>query len=121
MKSILVVDDSADMRSLLKTILEQAGYSVQVAADGNSALRMQSASPSDIVITDLYMPNGSGFEAITTLRQRFPSVKIIAMSGAAAQRKTDYFSAAAILGANATLRKPFETDDLVKLVASLAN
>lgn len=107
------------MRTLLKVTLEHAGYSVQVAADGNTAVRMQSATPSDIVVTDLYMPNGNGFEAITTLRQRFPALKIIAMSGAEAQRKTDYFDAAEILGADATLRKPFELDALVKLIASL--
>lgn len=119
MTHILVVEDSADMRSLLKTSLESAGYSVQVAADGHSALAMQGESPADIVITDLFMPNGNGFEAITALRQRYPSVKIIAMSGAEPQRKTDYFNAAEILGANATLRKPFHPDALLKLIASL--
>ncbi len=117
---VLVVDDNPDLRSVIKLALEAAGYSVQVARDGLSALAMQSATPADIVITDLSMPGADGFTAITTLRKAFPRVKIIAMSGGLPLIKADPVAAAAQIGADAAVAKPFELHTIVDLVRSFS-
>ena len=64
MTRILVVDDSPDMRSLLQAELQHAGYTVQVAENGAAALTIQRLFRADVVLTDLFMPGGDGFEVI---------------------------------------------------------
>ena len=80
-KRILLVDDEPNIRILLSSILQQAGYVVDVAEDGFTALRkIQQATP-DLVITDLRMPNMNGFELLSVIRTRFPKLPTIAISG----------------------------------------
>jgi len=116
---VLVVEDNQDFQSLLKIALEQAGYAVQGALNGVEALAALRVRPADIVITDLNMPGGPGVEAIATLRRDFPDVKIIAMSAGPGRTKDD-LAVARIVGADATLRKPFDLQSLIDLVASMA-
>ena len=78
---ILLVDDEPSIRVVLSAILQDAGYTVDVAENGFDALRkMQNAVP-DMVITDLRMPNMNGFELLTVLRQRYPQLPTIVISG----------------------------------------
>ncbi len=80
-KRILLVDDEPNIRILLGSILQQAGYVVDVAEDGYSALRkIQEALP-DMVITDLRMPNMNGFELLSVIRTRLPHLPTVAISG----------------------------------------
>ena len=81
MKKILLVDDEPNIRLVLGAVLEQAGYSVEVAEDGFVALRQVQRSRPDLVITDLRMPNMNGFELLSVLRTRFPELPTIAISG----------------------------------------
>ena len=119
MTRILVVDDSADMRSLLQAELQHAGYTVQAAENGGAALTIQRLFRADVVLTDLFMPGGDGFEVIAGLREKFPGVKIIAMS-AAKPMDTDYLALAKKSGADATLKKPFRIEALLSLIRSPA-
>ena len=80
-KKILLVDDEPNIRIVLGAVLEQAGYSVEVAEDGYAALRKMRSSPPDMVITDLRMPNMNGFELLSVIRTRFPELPTIAISG----------------------------------------
>jgi two-component system chemotaxis sensor kinase CheA len=66
--SVMVVDDSITTRNLEKAILETAGYQVTVATDGAEALGMLQASPCDVVISDVLMPQMDGFELTTSIR-----------------------------------------------------
>lgn len=116
---VLVIDDSADMRALLQAELQHAGYTVQVAESGRAALKIQGLFRADVVITDLFMPEGDGFEVIAALRQKIPAAKIIAMS-AARPMDTDYLAAAKKAGADATVQKPLKMQALLDLVKSLA-
>lgn len=80
-KRLLLIDDEPNIRVLLGAILQQAGYVVEVAEDGYSALRkIQQAMP-DLIITDLRMPNMNGFELLSVVRTRFPQLPTIAISG----------------------------------------
>jgi two-component system, chemotaxis family, chemotaxis protein CheY len=116
---LLVVDDDADMRLTLKLALEIAGYAVDVAANGREAVARQKESPADVLITDIFMPDADGFEAIDAFRKEFPRTKIIVVSGGAQFTKRDYLPDAELIGADATLQKPFDVDVLLKTLQSL--
>ena len=72
MMEILVIDDTEEVRRFFRVVLEQAGYAVREASSGSEGIRLFRESPSDIVITDMYMPNGDGFDVLRTLRGEEP-------------------------------------------------
>ena len=81
MKRILIVDDDAELRDMLCATLSEAGYEVATAADGTEASAILRTKRPEIVITDVYMPSKDGLEILLDLRQHFPDIKVIAMSG----------------------------------------
>jgi CheY-like chemotaxis protein len=113
--SILVVDDDAAIRVLLREILIGAGYRVSLAADGNEAIDFVRQQAVDLVITDLFMPEREGMETIQDLLTLRPGLPIIAMSG----EGRDLLPVARLLGARATVAKPFRSEELLETVASL--
>ena len=78
---ILVVDDEPSLRETAGLILESEGYEVLTAADGVEGLHVLSKSLPDLIISDLNMPRMSGFEFLAIVRERFPRIATIAMSG----------------------------------------
>jgi len=119
-RRVLVVDDDADMRLTLKLALELAGYQVEVAANGRQALEQQGRRPADVVVTDIFMPDSDGFEAIDGFRKQFPQTRIVVISGGAQLTRRDYLPDARLLGADATLQKPFEIETLLETLKKLA-
>lgn len=79
---ILVVDDEPCLRDLGKMLLEAQGYEVRCAEDGFEGLAALKQSLPDIIISDLQMPNMNGFEFLSVVRRRFPTIPVIAISGA---------------------------------------
>jgi CheY-like chemotaxis protein len=120
-RRLLVADDSADMRESLRLVLERAGYEVLLAADGIGALEQQRARPADVLITDIFMPERDGLETITSFRREFPRTRIVAMSGGGVRiGGSFYLETAAVAGADATLRKPFDPKSLLQVLQELA-
>ena len=79
---ILVVDDEQMIRDTMAMLLSAAGYEVCTAVDGFDALsRLKTIMP-DVIISDLRMPNMSGFEFLYIVRRRFPDIPVIVSSGA---------------------------------------
>jgi CheY-like chemotaxis protein len=78
---VLIVDDEANLRSLGKSILESQGYEVHCAEDGFEGLAALKRALPDMIISDLQMPNMNGFEFLSVVRQRFPTVPVIVISG----------------------------------------
>ncbi len=76
----LVVDDEALVRTCLTDLLNRSGYTVRDASDGFSALAAIREEIPDLILSDLNMPGMSGFEFLSVVRRRFPSVRVIAMS-----------------------------------------
>lgn len=79
---ILIVDDEPSIRRLLEEALSRSGYCVQSCAGGLSALSTIPQEIPDVLLSDLNMPGISGFELLAVVRQRFPEIKLVAMSGA---------------------------------------
>jgi CheY-like chemotaxis protein len=80
-KRVLVVDDEPLILETMSAILEGEGYVVRTAEDGFAALMALRETPPDIIISDLRMPNMSGFELLAVVRRRFPHIPVIAISG----------------------------------------
>src|ERR1700751_5734042 len=78
---LLVVDDEPSLRDTLQTSLSMQGYEVRVARDGFDALAQMRGALPDLILTDLKMPNMSGFEFLSVVRRRFPQIPTIAISG----------------------------------------
>jgi DNA-binding response OmpR family regulator len=114
--TILVIDDEEAVRHLLRLCLEEAGYIVSEAPNGRKGVHAFRNAPTDLVITDIYMPERDGLEVIECLRRSRPTVKILVISGASGTM--DYFKLARAAGASA-LRKPFALQTLLSQVAFL--
>jgi CheY-like chemotaxis protein len=117
MVRVLVIDDNPEVRELMRAVLEEAGYAVDLAADGALGLVLQRARPAEVVITDIFMPNQDGIETVATLRGEFPNAKVIAISGGGTRVKgRSYLATAAEIGAHAVLAKPFDSEALLDTV-----
>lgn len=118
---LLVADDDADMRQSMRLLLERAGHEVELAADGAKALEAQRSHGCDVLVTDIFMGEVDGLETIRHFRREFPKVRIVAMSGGKGlMRGESYLSTAAIIGADATLTKPFDVRELLATLQDLA-
>lgn len=78
---ILVVDDEPLIRQTSALVLAEQGYEIRTAGDGFEALVELRQSLPDLIISDLSMPNMSGFEFLSVVRRRFPQISVIAISG----------------------------------------
>lgn len=111
---ILVLDDEAPMRRLLRLALELDGYEVVEAQNGHEGLRCYQAEPATLVITDMQMPGMHGATLIRELRSTFPRAKIIAISG-----EKQELEAAKALDVQGTFHKPFGLMELRHAVRQL--
>jgi CheY-like chemotaxis protein len=121
MARILVIEDEDDLRALAQHALESEGHKVIPAADGAQGLALQRERAADVVITDIYMPEKEGIETIQELKQEFPRVKVIAMSGGGSGGRPlsnleSLSTTANALGIDAFLRKPFDFRTLLESV-----
>ncbi len=115
--AVLIVDDDAMVRKLLRATFEDSGYEVLEAVDGRDALAQVGRHPIKLVITDLVMPEKDGMETIKALRQSHPDVKILAISGAFGGN--GYLKVASHLGADGVVPKPFDREQVLEAVEQL--
>jgi len=118
-KKILVIEDNELMCSILKELLENAGFTVIDAPDGKVGMRLYRENDVDLVITDIIMPEKEGIETIRELKQENPDVKIIAVSGGGRINSMDYLQIAERLGVQRTFTKPYDEDEILKAVNEL--
>ena len=119
MKKILIADDNSDFAESLKMALEASGYQVALARNGNEAISAQVEFGAEILITDLVMPEQDGFETLEVFRKEFPKTRIVVVSGAQKLDPDKYLNAAALIGADATFRKPFPIESLLEKLRAL--
>ncbi len=111
-----MVEDRDSLRRMLTRSLEQEGYEVVGAADGEQAIERVAAEPLDLVLTDLKLPGASGIEVLEACRQRQPATPVVVMTG---YGTVESAVKAMKLGAIDFLEKPVDIDDLFSLVKSL--
>ena len=111
----LVIDDDKVYRLLVRTVLEDRGWNVEEAWDGQIGWRCFQLSHYDLVVSDIIMPHQEGLETIRLIRERRPDVRILAISGGG-QLCGSYLKAACWFGADATLAKPFSSSGLLATV-----
>ena len=119
MARILLIDDEEQVLCMLRLVLENAGYEVVIASDGEEGLKRFHSEPSDLVITDLVMPGKEGIETITELRKEQPQIKIIAISGGGRIPPDGYLATARQLGADRAFAKPVRKEVLLEAVREL--
>ena len=116
MSRILVIDDEHQIRAMLREALELLHHEVQEAKNGEEGVRLYQTQPSDLVITDILMPEKEGLECILELRRINPAVRVIAISGGSRFHAMDVLDVASRLGATRTFRKPFDLGEVVAAV-----
>ena len=116
MANILLVDDEEQLRSILRIVLESAGHDVEEAGNGKEAVESYRSRPADLLVTDIVMPEKEGIETIIQLRESYPEVKVIAMSGGGRTGDQNYLELAKKLGANHVLAKPFSNSEFLNAV-----
>lgn len=121
-KRILFIDDDIELCRMMDQFLSRFGYEVITAGGGESALKKIELSPVDLVITDLAMPRKDGFDVICDLKEKYPEIKIIAITGGHPtwhQDRDTYLDVAYKLGADRCFEKPFDQDQFVKVIADV--
>jgi len=117
---ILIIDDEELFRQMLKQMLEQAGHEVMEAADGNQGLALFHEHPADLVITDMFMPEKDGISTIHDLKEEFPDLKLIAVTGGGNRRRGfEYLEFAGKIGADRAMSKPFERKEILTAIEEL--
>jgi CheY-like chemotaxis protein len=117
---ILVIDDDAAVRKFISMILQRKKHTVIEADNGlNGLLMLQEHQDITVMITDLIMPEKEGIETIIEVRQLYPSIKIVAISGGGKVSPENYLVIADALGAHTTLKKPFSSQELIQAIENL--
>lgn len=107
MQKILVVDDDEQLLRLQQAFFSQSGYLVTCAGNGKAAMKALASERFDLCVMDIVMPEQEGLETIQLVRQRYPDLKILAVSGGGSLNSSDYLKLAGLLGADHCLAKPF--------------
>ena len=119
MAHVLVTDDEAPIRALVRQILEAVGYEVSEAADGAAGITLLRTHPVALLITDIFMPGQEGIQTIMDVRQHFPQMKVLAISGGAKRSSINMLPEARAFGAHGTLAKPFTRQELLDAVSAV--
>lgn len=112
-ETILVIDDDPIFRMLMRDILEEAGLEVIEVPEGSEADEICRRRSISLVLTDLVMPGAEGIETIKQLRNNYPYLPIVAVSGAFGGA---FLKIASFLGADAAVRKPFTAEQLLQVI-----
>ncbi len=114
-RSVLVVDDEPNIVLSLEFIMKQAGFEVRVARDGDEALGAIEASPPDLVLLDVMMPNRDGYDVCQTIRANpaWTDIHIIMLTAKGRDIEREKGMA---LGADDYITKPFSTREVIARV-----
>jgi DNA-binding response OmpR family regulator len=113
------MDDDPAIRRVLRTVLEGEGYEVAEAEGGIQGLRLLRERAFDLVVADLFMPDGDGLEFLTRLKPREAGVPVLVISGGSAHLRSGGLDLARLLGASRTLAKPFRPSEVVAAARAL--
>ena len=119
MQGILIVEDDAELREMIRAAFVRRKFTILEASNGKEAIAHFKPLVTDVVITNIIMPDEDGLGVIRKLKALKPELKIIAISGGGKASPRNYLDMAKMLGADATLTKPFIISDLVAIIENL--
>lgn len=117
-KSVLVVEDDPDQRRLLERMLTAGGWRVSTAPDGEAGIRVAIATPPDIVVLDVMMPELNGFQTCRRLKSEPATRSVPVVILTSKDQPSDEFWAREV-GADAFLHKPADIQTLMALLSRL--
>lgn len=119
--SVVVVDDVPEIQQLVEHWLSDVGCAVKCASSGNEVTKLLRVQKFDVIITDVLMPEGDGFEVIAEAKRALPSARVLAISGGGSHLPAnDCLKFAKGLGAHAVLLKPFNREQLLAAVSQVS-
>jgi DNA-binding response OmpR family regulator len=110
-----MIEDQRFISQIFCIVLKSAGHDVSTATDGRSGLAAFTAESPDLVITDINLPDISGFEVMQVIQQQ-AKVPVIVLTGGSANDAGDYLELALKYGAAAAFRKPVSADQMLAAV-----
>ncbi len=113
---VLVVDDDPEHCAYMAEVLARRGCRVGMALNGRDAINRLEQEAFETVITDVYMPDLDGIELVRALRERWPALKVVAVTGGGLGHPTGVHNFLKYLGVSAVLNKPFEPRELVQAI-----
>lgn len=116
MSLALVIDDDAQVRCLVATMLARAGYRVAQARDGEEGIEICTALDPDVIVTDIFMPHQDGIDVLRAAKSKSRHPRVVAISGGSPRLQMDFLEIAGKLGADAVLQKPFTPNQLLAAV-----
>jgi DNA-binding response OmpR family regulator len=117
-KKILIADDEPNIVAAIEFLLQQRGYEVHVARNGDEALELVEAFIPDLVLLDVMMPKKSGYEVCTRIREReeWRHIKVVMLS---AKGREAEVNKGLSMGADLYVTKPFSTRELMAQIKGL--
>lgn len=119
-KRILIIDDEPSLLKSMERDLRKLHdkYEVYTNSDSDEAVKLIDEKNIDLLITDIYMPGKEGLELIAEVNEKYPLLKIIAMSGGGSLDRNTCLEVAEKFGASCSLNKPFSRDELIYAIES---
>lgn len=119
MGQILLVDDDEDLRDLMKSLLEDAGFELDLAISGNNALKFLNENSYNLVITDYLMPDGRGDFLIDQIQSKWPDTKTLLLTGGGKINDEEEREKLEQIPADRLVKKPFQYGEFIELVKEL--
>jgi two-component system, cell cycle response regulator CpdR len=117
--AILLIEDDISMRSMMIDFFAQKNFLLSAASSGSEALKLIKEKRFDLVITDIIMDNQDGLEVIRAIKNSYPEIKVIAISGGGKLSAEIYLKIASLLGAISIFQKPFSMNDLINEINNI--
>jgi DNA-binding NtrC family response regulator len=118
---VLLIDDDDLIRESLEAALLHYGHDVRLANGARMAFKMIEERAPQVIVTDIMMPDIDGIGVVQEVKKRWPALPVIAISGGGMSPSDDILTMASVLGATATLSKPFDIAELSRIITRAAN
>jgi two-component system response regulator GlrR len=118
-QTIVLIDDEVKLTKAWGQVLTQKGFNVREFQNGKRALECLARERADLVITDIYMDEMDGMEVLKALKESYPKIKTIVMSGGSQVVDLDCLTVAKMIGADRALSKPVELKALLNTISEL--
>jgi CheY-like chemotaxis protein len=119
MARLLIVDDEPSIRRIIQLMLKNSGHELFTASNGREAMQILNKEPIDLILLDVVMPEQGGLETIMQIRNGYPDVKLIIISGKVPVDNDAFRNLIEQYGVARVFDKPFEKEDIMQAIDEL--